>query len=307
MRFGNVRGVTLAVRLATAAALSLTAAATTAGAQGFHTIPRLAPAVDLNTGGPYYAPPIPSGHYTGHDIGGKVHGLMGGLTGKLHGLKGGLGGHGMGLGHGGMGHGMGHGGMGHGLLGKLKGHGMGFGHGGGTGHGFGHATTVMPSSQHVMPAPQGPVVMGDPCGDPGCNLGCGLLGKMKGCGSCGGTGCGMCGGLGHLGGKVHGLMGSALGHLGGGHKIKWFTGPGGPVPLTPGYVPYVNPVRSPRDFFAFPPMSESSSGMLPVRASYLPPDPVTSPATVAPAVPQPPAAIMEEEGGEFPAAEVPFQ
>ena len=25
------------------------------------------------------------------------------------------------------------------------------------------------------------------------------------------------------------------------------------MPLTPGYVPYVNPVRSPRDFFAFPP------------------------------------------------------
>jgi hypothetical protein len=27
------------------------------------------------------------------------------------------------------------------------------------------------------------------------------------------------------------------------------------VPLTPGYVPYINVTRSPRDFFAFPPYS----------------------------------------------------
>ncbi|MGE3822247.1 MAG: hypothetical protein AB7I30_22765, partial [Isosphaeraceae bacterium] len=146
-------------------------------------------------------------------------------------------------------------------------------------HGMGHATTVMASSQQVMPAPQGPIVTGDPCGDPGCGLGhnvgcgngCGLLDKFKSlCGGCGGAGCGMCGGLGHLG-KVHGLLGSALGVLGGGHHIKWFNGPGGPVPLTPGYVNYVNPVRSPRDFFAFPPMSEGTSGTLPVQASYVPP------------------------------------
>jgi hypothetical protein len=49
-----------------------------------------------------------------------------------------------------------------------------------------------------------------------------------------------------LGSKLAGLF-----HKG--PKYKWFMGPGGPVPLTPGYVPYVNPVRSPRDFFAFPP------------------------------------------------------
>ena len=36
-------------------------------------------------------------------------------------------------------------------------------------------------------------------------------------------------------------------------KIKWFVGPGGPVPLTPGYTPYVVTTRSPRDFLAFPP------------------------------------------------------
>ena len=32
-------------------------------------------------------------------------------------------------------------------------------------------------------------------------------------------------------------------------------GAGGPVPITPGYVPYINVTRSPRDFFAFPPMN----------------------------------------------------
>lgn len=59
--------------------------------------------------------------------------------------------------------------------------------------------------------------------------------------------------------KAKSLLGLPLGlaskvlHHG---DVKYFVGPGGPVPLTPGYVPYVNPVRSPRDFFAFPPFSE---------------------------------------------------
>ena len=44
-------------------------------------------------------------------------------------------------------------------------------------------------------------------------------------------------------------------HLLGRDKIKWFVGAGGPIPLTPGYTPYVNVTRSPRDFFAFPPMT----------------------------------------------------
>ena len=38
-------------------------------------------------------------------------------------------------------------------------------------------------------------------------------------------------------------------------KVEYFIGAGGPVPITPGYVPYVNVTRSPRDFFAFPPMN----------------------------------------------------
>jgi hypothetical protein len=37
--------------------------------------------------------------------------------------------------------------------------------------------------------------------------------------------------------------------------VDYFLGAGGPVPLTPGYVPYVVATRSPRDFFAFPPMN----------------------------------------------------
>ncbi len=40
-------------------------------------------------------------------------------------------------------------------------------------------------------------------------------------------------------------------------EIEWFVGPGGPVPLTPGYVPYIVTTRSPRDFFAFPPFNEN--------------------------------------------------
>ena len=53
---------------------------------------------------------------------------------------------------------------------------------------------------------------------------------------------------------IHGKLASLAGGL---HhpKMKWFVGPGGPVPLTPGYVPYIVSTRSPRDFFAFPPMN----------------------------------------------------
>ena len=41
-------------------------------------------------------------------------------------------------------------------------------------------------------------------------------------------------------------------------QIQYFVGPGGPVPLTPGYVPYVVTTRSPRDYFAFPPFSDQT-------------------------------------------------
>ncbi len=114
------------------------------------------------------------------------------------------------------------------------------------------------------------------CGGKGCG-GCGgkgflsgLCGICKGagcgacrggngqglCRNCGGAGCGLCG---KLRGKAHGLLGLPAGlcakitHKG---QIKYFVGAGGPVPLTPGYVPYVVSTRSPRDYFAFPPFSD---------------------------------------------------
>lgn len=92
------------------------------------------------------------------------------------------------------------------------------------------------------------------CGGAGCGLCRGGLFGHRPCGYCGGAGCGHClgGGLGGLG-LAKGLLYSAIHpHAG---RVKYFVGAGGPVPLTPGYVPYVVPTRSPRDFFAFPPFS----------------------------------------------------
>ena len=84
MRSGNWRGATLALGLSCALAFAVSAPCR---ADLFHhTIPDLVPAVDVNTGGPYYAPPIPYGHYTGKNLGGKL-GKIGGL---LHGGVGGL-------------------------------------------------------------------------------------------------------------------------------------------------------------------------------------------------------------------------
>ena len=91
------------------------------------------------------------------------------------------------------------------------------------------------------------------CGDPGCSLGAGHgHGKGTGCGLCGGKGCGSC--LSGLKGGLHGKLASIAGALNK-PKISWFNGAGGPVPLTPGYVPYIVSTRSPRDFFSFPPMN----------------------------------------------------
>jgi hypothetical protein len=96
-------------------------------------------------------------------------------------------------------------------------------------------------------------------------LGCGNCGSSACAGGCGNGGhagnglCGNCGKFGCNGGCLSGLkshLGGALSHFTKylpGHGIKYFVGPGGPVPITPGYVPYVNPVRAPRDFLSFPP------------------------------------------------------
>jgi hypothetical protein len=62
---------------------------------------------------------------------------------------------------------------------------------------------------------------------------------------------GLMGGLGAL----HGKLSSLAGMLHHSPKMQWFNGPGGPVPLTPGYVPYIVTTRSPRDFFSFAPMN----------------------------------------------------
>ena len=356
MRFGNWRGVTLAAGLVPALLLAIGLSSTPARAQDCHAIPRLVPAIDLNTGGPYYAPPIPYGHYAKNldDYTGKITGPIHGLLGKFHGAGDGLcnlcGGKGCsacgGTGHHGIGTGCSLcGGKG---CSACMGQGGGlFHHGGGTGNGgcdscgtallqghdgglglhkglgacglcggkgcgacLGYASNVVAATAQGAPTPQAaPVVASAQCGDPACGLlgkhhhkGCGLCGGTglcggKGCrncavadpcGACGGRGCGLCGGngFGHghglcsacgghgcnacggkglcpgCGGAGCGLCGAAagaahglIGHLLGRDKIKWFVGPGGPIPLTPGYTPYVNVTRSPRDFFAFPPMT----------------------------------------------------
>ena len=103
------------------------------------------------------------------------------------------------------------------------------------------------------------------CGDPGCGIGFahshgngdgnGMGGGQGGCGFCGGKGCSHClAGLAGLGSKLHGKLASLASPLTG-PRVKWFVGAGGPVPLTPGYVPYIVTTRSPREFFAFPPMN----------------------------------------------------
>jgi hypothetical protein len=303
MRFGNWRGVTLAAGLVPALLLVIGLSSRPARAQGyFHTIPGEVQAIDLNTGGPYYAPPIPNGCYSKDPSAaiGKIAGPIHGVLGRLHGGGGGIGdglcgqcgGRGCnacgGTGHLGLGSGCDT--CGTGLFGKHHGLGSGCSLCGGKGCGvcLGHATTAVAASGQGIPTPQAaPIVASPQCGDPGCGLlgkhhhkGCGLCGGKgcrscavsdpcsrcggRGCGlcgglgrggdpcsACGGRGCGLCGGTGGLAATAHGVVGHLLGH----DKIQWFVGAGGPVPLTPGYVPYINVTRSPRDFFAFPPMT----------------------------------------------------
>jgi len=224
-------------------------------------------------------------------ISGHLHGMLGSLhhgqgDGNGCGHKG-CGGDGTGCG-GAFGHGGGSdcgvagcfGGMSCGLLGHRK-------HdGGGTvdwnGGAAGYATTMGGPSAQAGPVPS----IQSACGQPGCNIGGrhAHLGQIDGntsCGLCGGGGCGSCRGGGHglsngdggcpfcggkgcghcLGGKGAGLSSMVHGKLASlasglyRPKMKWFVGAGGPVPLTPGYVPYIVTTRSPRDFFAFPPMN----------------------------------------------------
>jgi hypothetical protein len=359
MRFGKWRDVSLAI---TVAAILVLEGISTVQADGWHlhyTIPREVPAYDYSTGGPYYAPPVPYGHYAKDPLGdaakaaGTVHGYLKELWDTsmclFHECLGGCGG-GCGLGKtcgegrkcvacGGtgtlgssscgfcLGLGLFHQGGG-GSLGGLGGSGtrlgnvdcIGLASNNGLGLGFEgkqksfapyHPMAVTATSQaepagQAVVQPTGQSLCGLPdckilgrhshpndllnkircklCGGGGCGAcggmgigdpcnGCGGLGQgCDLCGGCGlfrnglgfghgGTGCGLCGGAGcsnclaGVSSRVHGLLGSITSLASRLHqpKFDWFVGAGGPVPLTPGYVPYIVTTRSPRDFFAFPP------------------------------------------------------
>ena len=282
MRFERWRGMPLAL---TMAALGLGLAVSSAWADGYrlrHTIPKLAPGYDYTTGGEFMAPPVPYGHYAKDHVYSPSY-LMGCVSCRLHGLLGGHGGghcgHGSGCGAcGGQGCGLcaggglfGHHGGGSACLVPGCGGGTGCGHHGagrfgpvGPACGVGPAVVATAQSQPIGVAIAQPSAQ-SACGDPGCGVpglhshkghsrcgdpGCGLChGGGHGCGFCGGKGCSHC--LGGLGSHLHSRLAGLLHH----QRVDYFLGAGGPVPLTPGYVPYVVATRSPRDFFAFPPMN----------------------------------------------------
>jgi hypothetical protein len=275
MRFGTWRGMPRTLALATTLGLGL-ALANSAQAfdDPFHTIPREVDAYNFTTGGPYMAPPIPYGHYAKDPLGG-VHKILSCPSCKLHALLGGKGsGHGLfhhgdGDGHDGGGFGFGHG-HGHGNSSNVVADGYeGMGPGNAVGYPVGTAVVggystgpdIVPTAQTVV-QPFGQSICGepgcgvksrhshfghsDPCGSGACGSG---HGHGTGCGFCGGKGCKHC--LSGLASSLHGKLASLFYH----QRISWFVGPGGPVPLTPGYVPYVVTTRSPREFFAFAPMN----------------------------------------------------
>jgi hypothetical protein len=294
MRSGNWRGVVVALGVASALWIGLgTSGMSAARADGWGfncTIPDLVPAINLDTGQRYYAPAVPYGSYAGYDW----HGMLGGLMGLGHGLGaacgacGGAGCGACGAGHGACGA---CGGVGCAACGGAK-HGLclpTFSHkplcfpslcipslGIGCPK-VAASSQCLPSKQcaaPVIPCAKPSIQCATPsiqCAKPGlhCALpGCGFMGKhglpgccMTGapgvpCANCGGAGCGACGGAGVCcGAGLHGGLGAGAlaGLLPSG--VRWFRGAGGPVPLTPGYVPYVVTTRSPRDFFAFPPMN----------------------------------------------------
>src|SRR5271166_2988267 len=133
MRYGNWRGVPLALSLAAMLGLGL---ATLAQADGWRlqcTLPHEVPAYDYSTGGEFYAPPVPYGHYAKDDVGNAV-GYVAGSAGQLHGCLKDLWDKTVGLFHNcgdgcGLGHGSGAGcGLGHDCNGL--GHGSGLGAGG---------------------------------------------------------------------------------------------------------------------------------------------------------------------------------
>jgi hypothetical protein len=287
MRFGTSRALALAFSM-TALGLGLGTTTQARAQWDIHTIPRTSAAYNYKTGGEFMAPPVPYGHYA-KDYVGAAHKYAamakGHLLGKFSGL--GMGHHGDGSDGDGSGDGAfgSHGGSGCGQPGSFGGMSCGIlGHHnncGGSDDGSagvaGYATTINGVSAQSAPIASGQMACGQSgcniggkhshlghmgghsgsglCGDPGCGIGSAHShGNGSGCGFCGGKGCMHClGNGGHLA-AIHGKLASLAAGL---HhpKMKWFVGPGGPVPLTPGYVPYIVTTRSPRDFFAFPPMN----------------------------------------------------
>ena len=84
MRFGTWRGVAPVVAFALAAVIATGVVATAKVQAGLiiHTIPREVDAVDVNTGGEYFAPPVPYGCYAKDPLGAlaKACGLVKGLV-----------------------------------------------------------------------------------------------------------------------------------------------------------------------------------------------------------------------------------
>ncbi len=140
----------------------------------------------------------------------------------------------------------------------IKGCGLGRGHK----HGAGNSFSFGHGCNHGSDASCGNCGGGGGGLGHGCNHGAGMScgncgggghGLGNGCKACGGAGCGLCRKVGGILGTGKGLVYGLLHpHAG---KIEYFVGPGGPVPITPGYVPYVVTTRSPRDFLAFPPFT----------------------------------------------------
>ncbi|HWE38926.1 MAG TPA: hypothetical protein VG406_20425 [Isosphaeraceae bacterium] len=286
MRLGTLRAAAFALLCA------WTASATAGELFHNYAIPREVPAINLDTGGPIMQPPVPYGCYA-KDYAGSLYGTCAKAKGLFHGglfhhgnkACGACGGRGCGLcGGSGLcgGDGMCDNGAG-GLCGNgggLCGNGGGKKHGLGLGHG--HVVATMPATGVAVVDPNAVVGSmqsagcgacggrgcglcnggghgghggglfghhGDgACGDPGGGMGLGHGHGKDPCANCGGRGCKLCRGL-------HGLLGGLRGR----HGVKYFVGAGGPVPLTPGYVPYIVTTRSPRDYFAFPPFSDPTA------------------------------------------------
>ena len=267
MRFEDSRRMPLAMAMVAAIGLGL-GWSSTSRADGYHlhpTIPPLAPAYDYTTGGEFMAPPVPFGHYAKDHPFNPRH-ILGCASCRLHGLMSGHGfGHGQGCGHGtGAGH-FGHGGTGSACGVADCGGGFGCGHHKAAGRfapiDCGSAAVPVVAATSQSPSIGMAVVQPSsqyPCGDPGCGISTRHShGKGKHGGGYGDPGCGFCGGKGcsHCLSGLHGKLSSLTGWLHHGPKVDYFLGAGGPVPITPGYVPYVVATRSPRDFFSFPPMN----------------------------------------------------